>query len=101
MRDKAGLAMLFIMPMALILIMSMLQESTLKKLEERHTPILVINQDQDSLGAHIVEGLTETDFFELHQTIDGKPVSIGQLKELVKDGDYRVGIVINKISKKY
>ncbi len=47
MRDKAGLAMLFVMPMALILIMSLLQESTLKKLEERHTPILVINNDND------------------------------------------------------
>ncbi len=96
MRDKAGLAMLFIMPMALILIMSMLQESTLKKLEERHTPILVINRDNDSLGAHIVEGLGETEFFEIHQTIDGKLINTGQMKELVKDGTYRVGIVINE-----
>ena len=96
MRDKAGLAMLFVMPMALILIMSLLQESTLKKLEERHTPILVINNDNDSLGAHIVAGLNETEFFELHQTIDGKPLNVQQLKELVTDGKYRVGIVISK-----
>jgi ABC-2 type transport system permease protein len=96
MRDKAGLAMLFIMPMALILIMSMLQESTLKKLEERQTPILVINYDHDSLGAHIVAGLSETEFFELHQTIDRKPLDVQQLKNLVKDGEYRVGIVINE-----
>ena len=32
MRDKAGLAMLFIMPMALVLLMTLLQDSTLKML---------------------------------------------------------------------
>jgi len=34
-RDRAGLAMLFIMPMALILIMTLLQDSTFKRLGEK------------------------------------------------------------------
>ena len=39
-QDKAGLAMLFIMPMALVLLMTLLQDSTLRMLEEKRTPIL-------------------------------------------------------------
>ena len=57
MRDKAGLAMLFIMPMALVLLMTLLQDSTLKMLEEQKTPILVINRDADTFGIHIIKGL--------------------------------------------
>jgi len=34
-RDRAGLAMLFIMPVALVLVMTLLQDSTFKQLEEK------------------------------------------------------------------
>ena len=56
-RDKAGLAMLFIMPMALILIMTLLQDSTFQQLEEKKLPVLIINYDGDTFGIEIVNGL--------------------------------------------
>ena len=96
MRDRAGLAMLFVMPMLLIFIMSMLQESTLKKLEERRTPVLIVNYDHDSLGIHIVNGLKSAGFFEIHELIDGAQPSIQQLKKQVNSGKYRVGIIIKE-----
>jgi len=95
-RDKAGLAMLFIMPMMLILIMSLLQKSTMEKLEERHIPALVLNYDHDSLGAHIVNGLKQSEFFELSELVEGRKPTIQQLQKLVTSGKFRVGIVINK-----
>jgi len=93
-RDKAGLAMLFIMPMALVLIMSLLQDSTLKKLEEQHTPVLIINQDTGSFGRSIVEGLEAAEFFIVTQQINGKIPAEEELRQLVTDGRYRVGIII-------
>ena len=95
-RDRAGIAMLFIMPMMLILIMSLLQKSTLEKLEEQHIPVLVLNYDQDSLGAHIVDGLRQSDFFELSELIEGQKPTVPQLQKLVTSGKFRVGVVINK-----
>jgi len=93
-RDRAGLAMLFIMPMLLIFIMSMLQESTLKKLEERQTPVLIVNYDQDTLGIHIVKGLKSAGFFEVHELVNGVKPNLQQLKEQVNYGKFRVGIII-------
>ena len=95
-RDKAGLAMLFIMPMMLILIMSLLQKSTMEKLEEQHIPVLVLNYDNDSLGTHIVDGLKQSEFFELSELVEGGKPTIQQLQRLVTSGEFRVGIVINK-----
>lgn len=96
MRDRAGLTMLFLMPMLLIFIMSLLQDSTLKKLEERQTPVLVVNYDQDSLGINVVNGLKAAGFFEIHELIDGKEPSLQELKKLVNYGKYRVGIIIKE-----
>ncbi len=64
-RDRAGLAMLFIMPMILILIMSLLQQSTLTMLEEQKTPVLIINHDDDTFGLSVVQGLKEATFFNV------------------------------------
>lgn len=93
-RDKAGLAMLFIMPMALVLIMSLLQDSSLKMLNEQHTPVLVINHDADTFGISIVKGLKNAGFFNVSEKVDGKTPSEQELHQLVNDGDFRVGIVI-------
>lgn len=93
-RDRAGLAMLFIMPMILILIMSLLQQSTLTMLEEQKTPILIINHDDDTFGLSVVEGLKEADFFNVFEKNDGKIPSKEELQELVLEGKYRVGIII-------
>jgi len=95
-RDRAGIAMLFIMPMMLILIMSLLQKSTLEKLEEQHIPVLVLNYDLDSLGAHIVDGLKQSEFFELSELIEGRKPTVPLLQKLVTSGKFRVGVVINK-----
>lgn len=94
-RDRAGLAMLFIMPMILILIMSLLQQSTLTMLEEQRTPILIINHDDDTFGLSVVQGLKEATFFNVFEKNDGKTPSEEELQELVLDGKYRVGIIIH------
>jgi ABC-2 type transport system permease protein len=95
-RDRAGLAMLFIMPMVLILIMSLLQQSTLTMLEERKTPVLVINYDQDTFGLSVVRGLDEAAFFEVHTEINNKKPTVEELKQSVLEGEYRVGIIIHE-----
>jgi len=89
-RDRAGLAMLFIMPMILILIMSLLQQSTITMLEEQKTPILVINYDQDTFGLSIVQGLKDASFFNVFEKTDGNMPTEDILKQLVLEGNYRV-----------
>ena len=52
-RDRGGLAMLFIMPVALVVIMTSLQDSTFRSLNERGIKLLLLNHDKDSLGLAI------------------------------------------------
>jgi len=96
-RDRAGLAMLFGMPIALIIIMTLLQDSTFRALEEKRLPILIINQDQDTFGITIVEGLKSSKFFSVTEEItDGDGIST--LKEKVRSGEFQIGIVIKEYS---
>ena len=92
-RDRAGLAMLFIMPIALVLIMTLLQDSSFRMLEEKKLPVVILNNDDDVFGENIVEGLSQSKFFEI--TVFDETNTQG-LKEEVAAGNYLIGIVIKK-----
>ena len=51
-RDRRGLAMLFIMPMALVLIMTSLQNNTFKAINESGINLIMLNNDPDSWYGH-------------------------------------------------
>ncbi len=92
-RDRAGLAMLFIMPVALVLIMTLLQDSSFRMLQEKKLPIIVLNNDEGVFGNNIVDGLTQSKFFEVTRF---KENSVMALKKQVASGNYLIGIVIKK-----
>lgn len=94
-RDKAGLAMLFLMPVTLVLIMTLLQDSTFKQLEEKQLPVLIINHDADTFGLNIVDGLQKAKFFKL---TEDKNLTKKELITQIENGDYLIGIIINKNS---
>ncbi len=71
-RDKAGLAIIFVMPMALVLIMTLLQDSAYRSLNESGIPIIFIDEDQDSLGIGLERGLAQSGFFEISKNLNGK-----------------------------
>lgn len=95
-RDRAGLAMLFVMPMALILIMTLLQDSTFKRLEEKKLSLLILNYDLDSFGISIVKGLKEADNFEVFEEILNEILNEELLKNHVAEGDFQFGLVIHE-----
>ncbi|HJN05703.1 MAG TPA: hypothetical protein QF480_03735, partial [Bacteroidales bacterium] len=95
-RDRAGLVMLFIMPAALIIIMTLLQDSTFRVLEEKKLPILVLNFDKDTFGINIVESLKKSKFFKLVEQVGNGEKAERELKERVAKGSFQIGIVIHK-----
>jgi ABC-2 type transport system permease protein len=95
-RDKIGLSIVFIMPMILIIVMTLVQESAFKTLNEKGIPIILVNDDQDTLGLTIYRGLKNSTFCHLHDSIDGKPATSITAKEAVAKGQFLIGIVIPK-----
>ncbi len=85
--------MLFIMPVALVLIMTMLQDSSFKMLEEKNISVIILDNDHDVFGENIVEGLSKSKFFDV--SIYDTNSNTG-LKDEVAKGNYLIGIVIKK-----
>lgn len=93
-RDRAGLAILFLMPLVLILIMTLIQDATFKTVKDSNIPMILVNNDRDSLGQAIRQGLIESNFFQIIEEIDGQKFTEEQAKEAVAAGKYKIGVII-------
>ncbi|MBK7305654.1 MAG: ABC transporter permease [Chitinophagaceae bacterium] len=95
-RDRVGLSVLFLMPVALILVMTLIQDSAFKSINEKGIPVVFVNNDNDSLGYQIKQGLLSTDLCYVSDSIDGKPANSESAKKAVSEGKFLIGIVIPK-----
>ncbi|NOQ28080.1 MAG: ABC transporter permease [Bacteroidales bacterium] len=93
-RDRAGLAILFVMPLVLIIIMTIIQDATFKTVTEVDISMILVNNDKDSLGEAISEGLYSSKFFNIVEEIDGEKITKELAEELVAKGEYKIGIII-------
>lgn len=96
-RDKAGLAIMFIMPTVLILIITLIQDSTFKSVNEASVPLLFVDKDHDSLSVNLEKALVNSKFFEITK----KQVSVEEAKTEIAKGHYFIGIVIPESTSKH
>ena len=83
-RDPWGLVLLFLMPWALVILMASLQDSTFRTLDEQHIPLLLLNEDADSLGNTVSRELADSHLFDITSTApDGQPLTDLQ-EELIR-----------------
>jgi len=88
-RDFGGLAILFLMPLLLVITITLVQNDTFKTLKETKIPILLVDNDQGEVSKNIQENLKNSPLFEVQIQS-----SEGSVKELVQTGKYQLGIVI-------
>ncbi|MEO6729889.1 MAG: ABC transporter permease [Ferruginibacter sp.] len=93
-RDRLGLSILFLMPMILIFVMTLIQDAAFRTLNEKGIPIVFVNDDKDSLGILIEQGLRSNELCSFYDSIDGKPATFELAKQAVAEGKFLVGIVI-------
>jgi ABC-2 type transport system permease protein len=89
-RDKAGLAITFIMPTILILIITLIQDTTFRSVNEASVPLLIVDNDHDSLSNVLEKSLINSKFF----VITKKQLTVDEAKKEVAKGHYFIGIVI-------
>ena len=95
-RDRIGLSILFLMPMILIFVMTLIQDSAFKSINEKGIPIVLLDNDRDSLGIYIKKGLKSSSLCSLHDSIDGLPATAELIQRSVSEGKFIIGIVIPK-----
>jgi ABC-2 type transport system permease protein len=93
-RDRAGLAMLFLMPLALVLIMTSLQDNTFKAINESGIKLVILNEDTDSLGVAIEKEISGSEFFSTFKAIDGRVPTENEIREAVASGRFQIGMII-------
>ena len=88
-RDIGGLAVLFIMPLLLVITITLIQDNSFKTIKQNKIPIIVVDNDQGEVSQNILENLKTSDLFELSEQTNEKLV-----EELVQNGEYQLAIVI-------
>lgn len=95
-RDKAGLALLFAMPIILITVMALIQDAPFKDYQEVKFDILTVDNDQGRLGRYIREGLGNSGQFNVIDSLNNQPVNEETAKALIGEGHYKISIIIPK-----
>jgi ABC-2 type transport system permease protein len=93
-RDRGGLYMMFLMPMLLVIIMTYLQDSTFNSIHETRIPLLLLNDDRDTLGLTIERKIEASGMFALSRNIDGRKPDREELIQAVSRGNFMIGMVI-------
>ena len=93
-RDFWGMVLLFVMPWALVLLMTHLQDSTFRSVNETRIAVYLLNADKDSLGNMITRQLHASPIFEISTEVEGKTLTEREVEERVSKGDFLMGIII-------
>ncbi len=89
-RDRSGLAITFIMPTVLILIITLIQDTTFRSVNEASVPLLIVDRDHDSLSNVLEISLIKSKFF----VITKKQLSDEETKKEIATGHFFIGIII-------
>lgn len=93
-RDLGGLAILFIMPLVLVVTVTLIQETSFKQISENKIPILFVDNDDDEVSKSIITNLKKSSAFEIITQIDGSIIDETQANKLVLKGKYQLAIII-------
>ena len=93
-RDRAGIALLFLMPLVLVFIMTSIQDNTFKSINESGISLLILDNDNDSLGLTIERELEKSNIFTISKEINHIKPTEATLKDAVASGIYQIGIII-------
>lgn len=93
-RDKAGLSLLFIMPLVLIIVMTVIQDAAFHSISEEGIPLIFVDNDNDSLGISIGNGLKNSPLCSFSDRINGKPATAETAKKAVSKGQFMIAVII-------
>ena len=76
-RDGVGLALMFVMPITLVVVITDIQNSTFQLINKNKLPILLVNRDTGASGKQLVEAINKIGMFavlQLPQNQDEKTI---------------------------
>lgn len=93
-KDLAGVALLFLMPLALTIIMALIQDAPFREYQDIKFDILWVDNDRGRLAGKMEAGLAAIPQFNLVKQVDGKVLDANYARELVQNGVYKIAIIV-------
>jgi ABC-2 type transport system permease protein len=90
-RDPGGMALIFIMPLALVIVMALIQDAPFRDYQEIKLEVLLVDQDNDSLSYKIKRALETSGNITVVKEDD-----LERAKKMVQAGDFKASIVLQK-----
>jgi ABC-2 type transport system permease protein len=91
-RDIPGLIVLFIMPAVMIIVVTLVQDSTVQNLRGSNIEILYIDNDHDILGKTLLDGLKMSELFN----ITTGSFTEQDAKKQVAESNFKIAVIIPK-----
>ncbi len=88
-RDLGGLAVLFMMPLLLVITITVIQDNTFKIIRENKIPILLVDMDKGNVSDQVKESLVASNLFEVIVEKDE-----GRAQNLVQTGTYQLAVIL-------
>jgi len=95
-RDPGGMAMIFLMPVVLVTVMSLVQDAPFRDYNNFRFDILCLNEDNDSLGTWVEHSLASSGSFNLVKSYQGKSFTREEATDMVNEGKYKALVYIPK-----
>jgi ABC-2 type transport system permease protein len=89
MYDKAGLVVMFGMPLLLVYVITIIQDSAFKIVNENKISILIVNKDKGAEGQKLVDLMQASGLFDLSQDN-----LVQNVKQAMQEDDYLTSLVI-------
>ncbi len=91
-RDKVGIAFMFILPIILVMVVTSIQNSTFQLVNKNKLSILICNKDDGKSSAELIDALGKIGMFKVSQT--PKNLNEKQVNDAMYNNDSMLGIVI-------
>lgn len=95
-RDRSGLIILFLMPVLLVIVMTLIQDITFQNVDDKRLVVLFLDLDEGEFGNAVEEGLEGSGYFDLVKVTHDKALKEEAVMELVSAGDYQIGIIVKE-----
>ncbi|NJM25565.1 MAG: ABC transporter permease [Bacteroidia bacterium] len=88
-RDPGGMALIFLMPLALVLVMALVQDAPFRDYQEIKIDVLFVDYDRDSLSSKVRQAFAEAQNVKLVEESDSLTA-----RELIRSGDYKAAVIL-------
>lgn len=88
-RDPGGLALIFLMPLGLVIVMALIQDAPFRDYQETRLEVIFVDNDQDSLGKKIQNAFLRSPNIQFVVESDSN-----QARSVVRSGKYKAAILI-------